>query len=229
MVLGDGGEQRRDDIKQEPRQIWLQLHFRLGITKKPSVFGTVGNRENRANRGEADMRFVKGENGNRGRECDICKARPHSGIWPLAYFYFYTCQDPTILNKQICCQSTKCKAIILFCLFKHIQQQRVHWLHQSHIEAKKGRLATQVHANLCPHSVFKQCLPDAFAVIPQLFLCLIQKHSTKVLISTGITLLSGSYLLITYIQIMDTVINFPFNSSLIHTFFSNVSFYDEKL
>lgn len=47
MALGDGREQRRDDIKQEPRQIWLQLHFRLGITKKPSVFGTVGKGANR--------------------------------------------------------------------------------------------------------------------------------------------------------------------------------------
>ncbi|KAK5610420.1 hypothetical protein CRENBAI_005042 [Crenichthys baileyi] len=57
MALGDGGEQRRDDIKQEPRQIWLQLRFRLVITKKPSVFGTVGKGENRVSRGEADMRL----------------------------------------------------------------------------------------------------------------------------------------------------------------------------
>ena len=73
---GDGRplEQRRDDIKQKAGQIWLRLHFLLWITKRPSVFGTVGERGCRETEGETDRHREREADGDweREREREQC-------------------------------------------------------------------------------------------------------------------------------------------------------------
>ena len=73
-------EQRRDDIKQEPKQIWLWLHFLLWITKKSSVSGTLGKGESRR---EADTRGEEQAHRNLERSVIFAQQDRASGSGPL--------------------------------------------------------------------------------------------------------------------------------------------------
>lgn len=97
---GDGRrqEQRRDDIKQKAGQIWLQLHFLLWITKRPSVFGTVGQREYRETKRETDIEWERGREGDRNweRERVIFAQRGHAPQSGLSL-------SPVLTPVCVCC------------------------------------------------------------------------------------------------------------------------------